>query len=120
MPISHDDIDGVKDLALRIRAYVRSIAPCVLSLPDNSEEKEEAVAILKNVAAEIRARGSRSVKSQAVGPARVDYVAVASVVTVDDERALRALCGGSAGPSAAPRGSFPLDLPISGIWPERY
>lgn len=118
--ISPTEIDADENLARRILAYTVPIAPCLHSLPADSEERKTAIALLKGVAVEVKARGPRVVKSQAVGPARVDYVPVSSVITDDDRAALRALCGASISPSAAPRGSFPLERPLSGIWPETY
>lgn len=118
--INPDEIDTDEDLGLRILAYTEPIAPCLQTLAEDSLERKKAVALLKGIATEIRVRGPRVVKSQAVGPARVDYVPVSSVITDDDRAALRALCGASVSPSAAPRGSFPLERPISGIWPETY
>lgn len=119
MPIKPEDIGGDPDAARRIIVLARSIAPCIDSFADNSEEKKDAVAILKGVATEAAARGARHVRSEAVGTARVTYE-VGSAFTDDDRDSLRALCGASSGHSDTPAGSFPKERPIGRVWPETY
>jgi len=117
--ITHDDFPGVaEDVARRLLVEARSIAPCIDSFEDESEDRKNALAILRGIAAEAPAPGSRRVRSQAVGPARVDY-ANADTWTDADRNALRSLCGAPA-LSVGPIGSFPVDRPLSRIWPETY
>lgn len=123
MPIKPEEISSDEDLARRVLALALSIAPCVAAFPDESEERATAIAILKGVAVEVAgeasARGSRRVRSQAVGTARVSYD-VGSAFTDDDRDSLRALCAAAAAPVALPVGSFPKGRPISAVWPEEY
>lgn len=118
--IDAQDLDGVDEaLARRVLAHTHFIAPCVISLLPGSQEHEYAVAILQGVAAEAKARGSRLVKSERIGPAAVDYQSVDSWFSTDDRNALKALCNvtASAGGSV---GSFPPASLVSRVWPEHY
>lgn len=123
MPIKPEEINSDEDLARRVLALALSIAPCITSFPEDSEERATAIAILKGVAVEVAGetstRGSRRVRSQAVGTARVSYD-VGSAFTDDDRDSLRALCSAAAAPVALPVGSFPTGRPISAVWPEEY
>lgn len=115
--ITHDQVGTDEDLAREVIVVARSIAPCIASFLPDSEEQLDAIAILRRVYAEARARGSRLVQSQRIGPASVEYRSVRSAFEGDAERALRALC--STSPAAGlPVGSFPRDRPISRLWPE--
>lgn len=115
--ITPEDFPGVaEDVARRILVAARAIAPCIDSFADESEERKNALAILRGIAAEAPAPGSRRVRAQAVGPARVDYWN-ADTWTDADRSALRSLCSSTA-PSGGPLGSFPLDRPLSRLWPE--
>lgn len=118
--IEATDLTGVdENTALRVIAYAISIAPCIDSLPAGGRDRKLAVALLVGVGKEMKARGSRQLKSQRIGPAAVDYVAVASCFSAEDRSALRALCVTSAG-AGNPIGSFPTGRPVSRIWPEEY
>jgi len=113
--ITPTDIPGVEeDVARRIIVAARSIAPCIDSL--DGEPKKDAIAILRGVAAEAPATGSRRVRSQRIGSASVDYWN-ADTWMPEDRSALRSLC--AAVPAGGmPVGSFPLTRPIERIWPE--
>lgn len=115
--IAATDLPGVDaNLARRIIAVARFIAPCLDSLVD--EPRLDAIALLVGVAAEAKARGSRLVKSQRVGPASVDYSTAGSWFSDDDKSALRALCGVSA-TGGHPIGAFPKpSRAYSRLWPE--
>ena len=118
--ITPDDIPGVEeDVARRIIVAARSIAPCIDSFPDGSEEQKNAIAILRGVAAEAPVAGSRRVRAQRIGSASVDYWN-ADTWMPEDRSALRSLC--AAAPSGGnPLGSFPVARPIDRVWPEgRY
>lgn len=111
-----DDLAGVdENLARRILAVARFIAPGLDHL--DGEPRNDAIAILLGVAAEAKARGSRLVKAQRVGPASVDYQA-GSWFADDDRNALRALCAAPA-TTGHPVGSFPKPARVfSRLWPE--
>jgi hypothetical protein len=116
--IAPTDIAGVdQDVARRVIAEARSIAPCLDSLA--GEPRYDAIAIIKGIAVEGAGRGSRLIKSQRMGPGQVEYFDVASWFSAGDRAALRALCtDGSTDPVGLPVGSFPLDQPFDSIWPE--
>lgn len=121
--IQPSDITGVDaTVARRLIAVARSIAPCLDTLVDGEGEepqpKADAIAIIKAVAADVVARGARSIKSQSVTTSRVEYVVGADSFTAEDKAALRALC--SASTAGLPVGSFPTDRPLSRLWPEKY
>ena len=103
------------DMARRIIAAARSIAPCLDSLIDPA--RGEAISILKGVAVEGAARGSRSVKSQRIGAAAVEYFNAESWFFADDRAALRALCG-AVSAANTPVGSFPSPGVVTGMWPD--
>lgn len=122
--IAPQDLTGVDvTLARRILSVARSIAPCLDSLvdgpgDDDPKPKSDAIAILQGVAGEAKARGSRLVGAQRIGPAAVTYRDVSSWFSPDDRDGLRALCAvvSSAG---HPVGTFPKATTAFGrIWPE--
>lgn len=115
--ITPDKIGSDEDLAREVLVMARSIAPCISSFPDDSEEQKNAIAILKRVYLECEDRGSRNVKSERTGTGAVEWV-VRSAFDGDPRTSLRALC--SAATAGQPRGSFPAERPISRLWPERY
>lgn len=121
MGIAPGDLVGVEvNLARRVIASARTIAPCLDTLVDESEEKATAIAILLAVAGEVKLRGSRQVASQRIGSASVNYRDVGSAFTDDDRDALRGLCAAST-PAAAPVGSFPRPAAsLDRMWPEEY
>ena len=116
--ITPDELGVDEDVARRILVAARSIAPCIDSFEDESEQKKNALAILRGVAAEAPAAGSRRVKDQSIGSARVAYWD-AETWSAQDRAGLRSLCTASA-PTGLPRGSFPLERPVSRLWPETY
>ena len=116
--ITHDQIGSDEDLAREILVVARDIAPCLASLPADSEDGKNAIAILRRVFTNAAARGSTLIRAQRVGPASVDYFDVRSVFDGQPARALRALCASGGG--AAPRGSFPKERPLAKLWPETY
>lgn len=117
--ITHDKIGDDEDLAREILVIGRSIAPCLASFADDSEEQKNAIAILRRVYKELGGRGSRLVKSQRIAQASVDYATVSSAFDGDPRNALRALCT-AASAAGQPRGSFPTGRPLAGLWPETY
>lgn len=96
----------------------RSIAPCISSFADDSDEQKDAISILKRVYVEAEDRGSRNVKSERTGTGAVEWV-VRSAFDGDPRAALKALCS-AASAGGQPRGSFPAERPIGRVWPETY
>lgn len=117
--ITHNEIGADEDLAREVLVVAHDIAPCLSSLAEGSEERANAVSILKRVYRDTETRGSRMIKGQRIGSAGVDYADVSSAFEGQPTRALRALCPGARGGGLA-RASFPTDRPISRLWPERY
>lgn len=118
MAIAPTDLGGDADVARQVLALARSIAPCIQSLPDG-DDRDSAISILKAVAGVGQARGSQLVKSQAIGPARVEYVD-GSWFSADHRAALRVLCSAvETQPAGHPEGSFPpVSKIVSRMWPE--
>lgn len=115
--ITPDDIpDVTEDVARRIIVAARFIAPCIDSFPDDSEQRKDAIAILRGVAQEVPAPGSRRVRSQRIGSAAVDYWD-ATTWLPEDRESLRSLCS-AARTAGQPIGSFPESLPLRHLWPE--
>lgn len=120
--ITHNMIGSDEDLAREVLVMARSIAPCLSSFSDESEEQKDAVAILKRVYREAEDRGSRNVKSERTGTGAVEWV-VRSAFDGDPRLSLRALCAAAAVAASAggqPLGSFPTERPIIRLWPEKY
>lgn len=116
--ITHDKIGTNEDLAREVLVMARSIAPCITSFSNESEEQKDAIAILKRVYLEAEDRGSRNVKSERTGTGAVEWI-VRSAFDGDPRLALRALCA-AASASGQPVGSFPTERPISRLWSETY
>ncbi|MCC4250714.1 hypothetical protein [Microbacterium testaceum] len=117
--ITPDDLPEVdEDVARRIILAARSIAPCIDSFADESEQKKDALAVLRGVADEAPAKGSRRARAQRIGSASIDYWD-ANTWHAEDRALLRSLCV-PATPLGLPRGSFPTERPVSSLWPEKY
>jgi hypothetical protein len=110
-PSDLPDLDP--DVARRLIATARSIAPCLDSLVD--EAKATAIAVLLGVAAEQPTPGAGRMKSQSRNGTSVTWADYSSAFSADDRAALRALCGASA--VGAPVGSFPASTMTRHIWP---
>jgi hypothetical protein len=118
MAISEADFPGVEeDLALRVLARARVIAPCIDSIEYGSPHYKTAVAILKGVIAEMPEPGSRRVKQMSRNGTSITLDDVASAFSADDVQSLRALCGAGRSP-ALPRGSFPEISIVDRLWPK--
>lgn len=117
MPITPTDLGGEESTARRLLVLARSIAPCIDSFADNSEEKKDAVAILKGVLAEQPAAGSRRTRSVSRNGTSMSFSDIESAFDADSRQALRSLCG-AASSGGLPAGSFPKARPFSNVWPE--
>ncbi|MBW8025295.1 hypothetical protein EOG37_01185 [Clavibacter michiganensis subsp. michiganensis] len=104
-----------EDIAWRMIGVARSFAPKLDDL--EGTDRTIAIAILKGVAAEAKARGSRHIDAQRIGSASIDYASVSSWFYPDDRDALRAL-GGGPSTTSGPVGSFPKPGIVAKIWPE--
>ena len=114
--ITPNDITGAdENVARRLLVAARSIAPCIDSFADDSEEKKDAIAILLGVLADAPAAGARRVRAQRIGSASVDYWN-ADTWLPEDRAALRSLCAAPGG--GRPRGSFPEAPTVSRLWAE--
>lgn len=119
MAITKEDL-GVSDDDLRRRIMVtaRRIAPCIDTFLDDSEDKANAVAILKGVVAELPEAGSRRVRSLGRNGTTMSFD-VEAAFTSDIRADLESLC--AAAPLGLPEGSFPVDTLFERLWPgERY
>lgn len=108
-----------EDVARRLIAAARSIAPCLDSL--TGEPRKDAIAILKGVATELPAPGTGRVRSQSRNGTSVTWADFSSAFSADDRSSLRALCSTSAASAGAPVGHFPVSTVACRIWPpEEY
>lgn len=115
--ITHTDLGVDEDLGRRILVRARVIAPCIDSFADDSEEKKNAVAILKGVIAELPEPGARRARSMSRNGTAITFADIVRAFDVDAEESLRSLCGVSAR-GGLPVGSFPKDSAIANLWPE--
>ncbi|MEN0021993.1 MAG: hypothetical protein AAGC61_01840 [Microbacterium sp.] len=119
MPITPTDIGGDENTARRVLVLARSIAPCIDSFPDESEQKLDAIAVLKGVLAELPAPGARRTRSLSRNGTAMSFADLDSAFDSDARTSLRALCSASADPAPGiPLGSFPNDRPFARVWPE--
>jgi hypothetical protein len=117
--VSAADLSGIEEqLALRVFAGARSIAPCIASIDPLSDEGREVLALLRGIAADadMLAPGDRLVASEKSGTQSVTYST--SWYSVDDRTVLRSYCTGSASTSGGSIGVFPTARPIVKLWPE--
>lgn len=118
MAITHADIGVDETLGRRILVHARLIAPCLDSFGDDSEEKKNAIAILKGVIDELPAAGSRRVRSKGRNGTTITFEVIESAFTASDRGALASLCASSAAGPGLPLGSFPRATGIERVWPE--
>ena len=114
--IKPEDISTDEDLARRILVRARSIAPCLNDIPDDDDRKNDAIAILKGVVAEVPAPGARRVRSRGRNGTSISYNDPGGAFSDDDMSSLRSLCGTAS--SGLPVGSFPEARPFAREWAE--
>ena len=105
----HDDVD----LARRVLAYARPVAPCLQSL--EGEPREEALSILKAVASRVQTaqHGLKAVGDWSF----FSDVEMGGYFGVNDQEALRALCGRPPSSGRGPAYSFPEpDEALRRVW----
>ncbi len=106
MEMGPDDLDGIDpDLARRVFAAARSIAPGITSL--TGEDRETAVAILKAVAKVGMSRSDLGIANQRTADSSVAYRDVGSWFSDMDRDGLRAICADATAAARGPIGSFP-------------
>jgi len=116
--IDASEVSDNYDTGLVVLAYAATVVPH-LDLPAGAVQREQAVAILRRVAAELPAAGSRRVSQQSRNGTSVSFRDVGDAFTANDRAALRALFGAaSPGAGATPAGSFPTSGLVAAMWPE--
>lgn len=119
MPITPNDLGGDEDTARRVLVLARDIAPCIDSFSDDSEEKKDAIAVLKGVLGELPATGSRRTLAMSRNGSSITLAQIKSAFDDDARSSLRSLCSASGDVApGAPLGSFPTDRPFARVWPE--
>ena len=108
------DISQDENLARRILVRARSIAPGLDSI--EGEPRFDAIAILKNVVAEVPPPGAGRVKSRGRNGTTISYNDPRGAFTDDDIASLRSLVGASSG--GLPVGSFPEARAFGREWAE--
>lgn len=108
------------DRARLVLVRARTIAPCIDTLDKESERGKDAIAILKDVLAELPAPGERRMRGLSRNGTSITLDAVSSAFSDDNRAALRALCGATSA-TGLPVASFPADRLFDRLWPgERY
>jgi len=117
MPITPQDLGGDEDTARRVLIQARTIAPCIDSFVADSEDGKNAIAVLKGVLAELPAPGSARTTSMSRNGTAMSFAQIRSAFAGDPTVQLRALCGAAPSPGHS-AGSFPMDRPLSNLFPE--
>lgn len=120
MSITPAMLGSDEDAARRLLVLARSIAPCIQSFPDGSEEQKDAIAILKGVLAELPAAGSGRTRSMSRNGTAISYDPMTTAFTQDVRDSLATLCADATtrADQAMPVGSFPTAPVVQRVWPE--
>lgn len=116
--ITHSDITPDEDLGRVILLRAASIAPQVRTVPDDTEAKKDAIAVLKRVANRWAETGTGAVQSMSRNGTSMTLRDVGHAFAPTDLRDLRLIFDIPEPAHAGPLGSFPTDRPLSRIWPE--
>ena len=117
--IAPHELSTDEDLARRVLVRARSLAPGLDELPEGSERHLDAVAILKNVVAEVPPPGAARVKSKGRNGTTISYNDPRGAFTDDDIASLRSLVAAAPAESAGlPVGSFPTARAFGREWAE--
>lgn len=112
--ISPDPVTG-----LVVLAYAVTVAPTLATNLAEGVQRQQAVAILTKVAADLPGAGMARVSQQSRNGTSVSFREVGSAFSPDDRDALRALYGDPVpASSAAPIGEFPAAGVVASMWPE--
>ena len=114
--INPGEISTDEDLGRRILVRARSIAPGLEGIPEGSERHLDAVAILKNVVAEVPPPGADRVRSRGRNGTTISYNDPRGAFSEDDIASLRSLVGSAS--VGLPIGSFPEARPFRHEWAE--
>lgn len=121
--VTPDDLTGDPNDAVLIIMRAKELAPCLPSFDDGTDEHKAVLAVLMAVAKRAASIGTGTIASQSRNGTSRTYRYVRSAFFPENISALRMLCPDGTAPSqgALPVGSFPIDRPISRIFPEgRY
>ena len=117
MEILAEEVHSDREVGLVVLAYASTVVPS-LDLPIDPR-REQAVAVLRRIAAGLPAPDMARVSQQSRNGTSVSFRDVGDAFTATDRAALRALCGvTSASPAGTPVGSFPESGLVAAIWPE--
>jgi hypothetical protein len=118
--ITHEDITSDEDLGrvLLLRAF--DIAPQLRTVEDESDEKKNAIAVLRRVAKRAVDIGTGVIESRSRNGSSIKTRAVDDAFTPGDLRDLRLIFGPVGEKPHGPVGSFPTDRPVTRLWPETY
>lgn len=117
--IQHSDITNDEDLGRMILIRARRIAPQITTVADGTDEKADAVAVLRLVAKRAVEAGTGAIASQSRNGTSITRRDIGSAFRSEDLDALRTIFDIPAVVSAGPVGSFPPAGVITGLWPER-
>lgn len=117
--ITHADL-GIQDedLARRVLVRARTIAPCIDSFTEDSEQRKDAIAILKGVIDELPAAGEARIRSIGRNGTNITLADIASAFDGDASISLRSLCEAANDGPGLPLGSFPEDTPLRHLFRE--
>lgn len=115
MAIMPNEVHDDADLARRVLAYARTVAPCLQTL--EGDDREDALAILKAVAPRVQSF-TAGLKTRRAGDWSWEYFSDAELggfFGLDDRATLAALCAASTAPRG-PLGSFPEPYDYSRVF----
>ncbi|MFK4760301.1 hypothetical protein ACI3KS_05135 [Microbacterium sp. ZW T5_45] len=121
MTMTPNDIGGDESTARRVLVLARSIAPCIDSFTEDSEQKKDAIAILQGVLGELPAPGSKRTTQLSRNGTSMSFRDIASAFDDDARASLQALCSAptsGAQPGTVIAGSFPKARAFERVWPE--
>jgi len=116
MTITSGDLGVDETLARRILVTTRRIAPCVLTL--TGDAREDAIAILKGVIAELPESGTRRTRSMSRNGTSISYETIETAFTSEARADLRSLCEAAPPEPGLAQASFPSDALFQRLWPE--
>lgn len=119
MSIAPAEISNDPDVGLLVLALATDVAPILASetLPFDVR-RDQALVILRRVAADMPAAGMGRVSQQSRNGTSVSMREAGSAFSAEYRSALRALYGGVA-VAAKPVGDFPATGLVAEMWPER-
>lgn len=116
--IQHSDITSDEDLGRSILIRARQIAPQITVVTDGSDQKADAVAVLRLVAKRAAEAGSGAIASQSRNGTSITRREISSAFRSEDLSALRVIFDIPQPLPAGPVGSFPPAGTLTRLWPE--